>query len=87
MPTAISAEHIAAETERVGGDLDQFDVARVIASTTWSCATVGPRDVHLKILAASGEHNVDHAALADTINIDRVPRRQDLPGQLGGGPR
>ena len=30
---------------------------------------IGPRDVKLKIVAASGEHNISHAALADTVNI------------------
>ena len=28
---------------------------------------MGPSDVHLRILAVSGEHNINHAALADTV--------------------
>ena len=71
MPRAysISADSIAREHERVGSDLSQFDVSRVIQMDTLELRPMGPFDVHLKILAVSAEHNVDHAALADTVNI------------------
>ena len=83
MPKAfsISAEAIARESQRVGGDLEKFEVARVIQLDECVLRDVGPQDVQLRILAVSGEHNVDHAALADTVNIAESARRQDLPRQ------
>ncbi len=82
---SISAEDIASEKERVGGDLDRFDVARVIKLDDLELPEPGPRDVHLKILAASGEHNVDHAALADTINITESRGGKIYPGNSAVG--
>ena len=69
MPRAfsISSESIAKERERVGGDLDAFDISRVIQLDEAVLREMGPDDVHLRILAVSAEHNVDHAALADTV--------------------
>jgi hypothetical protein len=72
---SISAEDIAAESERVGGDLDKFDVSRVIRLDELELREMGPADVHMRILAASAGHNVDHAALADTTNIAEAPGR------------
>jgi NADPH:quinone reductase-like Zn-dependent oxidoreductase len=46
---------------------------------------VGPGDVHLKILAVSGEHNVDHAALADTVNITEARGGTIYPGNSAVG--
>jgi NADPH:quinone reductase-like Zn-dependent oxidoreductase len=82
---AIKAEAIAKETERVGGDLEKFDVSRVIALDDLELRDVGPRDVHLRILAASAEHNVDHAALADTMNIAEVRGGKIYPGNSALG--
>jgi NADPH:quinone reductase-like Zn-dependent oxidoreductase len=82
---SIRAEDIAAERERVGGDLDQFDVARVIKLDSLELRSVGPRDVHLRILAASAEHNVDHAALADTVNITESRGGKIYPGNSAVG--
>ena len=62
---SISAETIAQENERVGGDLEKFDVSRVIQLDELKLREMGPRDVHLRVLVVSAEHNVDHAALAD----------------------
>ena len=56
---AITAEAIAEERKRVGDDLEKFDVSRVIALDDAVVREVGPRDVHLRILAVSAEHNVD----------------------------
>jgi NADPH:quinone reductase-like Zn-dependent oxidoreductase len=82
MPRAfsISAEAIAAERARVGGDLEKFDVARVIRLDEVELRPLGPRDVHLRILAVSAEHNVDHAALADTTNIAEARGGKIYPG-------
>jgi NADPH:quinone reductase-like Zn-dependent oxidoreductase len=82
---AIAAEAIEAETNRVAGDLSQFDVANVIALDDLELREPGPRDVHLKILAASGEHNVDHAALADTVNISKSRGGKIYPGNSALG--
>jgi len=68
----ITAEAIQAERKRVDDDLDSFDAANVIALDELELRPVGPRDVHLRILAVSVEHNVDHAVLADTVNITKL---------------
>jgi NADPH:quinone reductase-like Zn-dependent oxidoreductase len=77
---AITAEAIAKESERVGGELDEFDVSRVIQLDQLELREMGPRDVHLRILAVSAEHNVDHAALADTVNITKLRGGLIYPG-------
>jgi len=66
---SISASDIAAERERSGGDVSKFDFANVLKLDRLELRPMGPRDVHLRILAVSGEHNVDHAILADTDGI------------------
>jgi len=82
MPQAfsISAEAIAEERRRVGDDLEKVDVSRVIRLDELELREMGPRDVHLKILAVSAEHNVDHAALADTLNIAEARGGKIYPG-------
>jgi len=87
MPKAfsISTESIAAERARVGDDLDRFDIARVIQLDDVALREVGPRDVHLRILAVSAEHNVDHAALADTVNIAELRGGKIYPGNSAVG--
>jgi hypothetical protein len=74
MPRAysISTESIAAERARVGANLDDFDIARVVKLDDAQLRPMGPGDVHLRILAVSGEHNINHAALADTVNIAEI---------------
>ncbi len=81
MPRAycISTEAIAAERARVAGDLSKFDVSRVIVLDELELPPLGPGDLRLRILAVSAEHNVDHAALADTVNIAEIRRGE------GGG--
>ena len=87
MPRAysIAAEDIAAERERVDNDLEKFDVSRVIRLDESQLREMGPRDCHLRILAVSAEHNVDHAALADTINIADVRGGKIYPGNSALG--
>ena len=87
MPRAysISAESIAAERERVKGDLDRFDVSRVVRLDTLELRAVGPKDVHIRILAVSGEHNINHAALADTVNIADLRGGKIYPGNSAVG--
>jgi crotonyl-CoA carboxylase/reductase len=87
MPRAysISSDDIAAERKRVGDDLDQFDIARVVKLDEVALRELGPSDVHLRILAVSVEHNVDHAALADTMNIAEVRGGKIYPGNSAVG--
>lgn len=90
MPTttrafSISAPDIEAEKERCGGDLDKFEFARVLKLDTLELPDPGPDDVRLRILAASAEHNVDHAILADTINIVEARGGKMYPGNSALG--
>ena len=87
MPRAysISVDAIAGERRRVNDDLEKFDVSRVIKLDELALRPVGPRDVHLKILAVSAEHNVDHAALADTVNITQLRGGKIYPGNSAVG--
>ncbi len=82
---SITADAIAAERQRVGGEVKQMDVARVIQLDELELRELGPDDVHLRILAVSGEHNVDHAALADTVNIAQVRHGKIYPGNSAVG--
>ncbi len=87
MPRAysISTESIAAERARVGSHPDDFDIARVVQLDEAQLRPVGPRDVHLRILAVSGEHNINHAALADTVNIAELRGGKIYPGNSAVG--
>ena len=82
---SITQEAIAAERARVNDDLSKVDIARVIALDTIKLRDVGSKDVKLKILAVSGEHNVDHAALADTVNITEMRGGKIYPGNSAVG--
>jgi NADPH:quinone reductase-like Zn-dependent oxidoreductase len=82
---SISAEAITAERKRVDDDLSRVDVSRVVALDEIELRPVGPHDVHMKILAVSGEHNVDHAALADTVNITEMRGGKIYPGNSAVG--
>ena len=82
MPRAYSihADDIAAERERVDDVIADIDVSRVIKLDELELREMGPRDVPLRILAVSAEHNVDHAALADTTNIAEARGGKIYPG-------
>jgi crotonyl-CoA carboxylase/reductase len=82
---SISAEDIAAERERVGGNPSDMDVANVVKLDTLELRDVGPTDVHLRIVAASAEHNIDHAATADTVNIADARGGKMYPGNSAMG--
>ena len=82
---SITTEAVAAETEAAGGDPSDVDVSKVIALDDLELRDVGPRDVRLKILAASAEHNIDHAATADTINIAEARGGKIYPGNSALG--
>lgn len=82
---AITAEAIAAERKRVNDDFDQFDASRVIRLDEYTLPPLGPRDVKLRILAVSLEHNIDHAVLADTVNIAALRGGKIYPGNSALG--
>jgi NADPH:quinone reductase-like Zn-dependent oxidoreductase len=84
---SISATDIAAEQERTRTDSRDrvFNIANVIKLGSIDLAALSPRDVRLKILAVSGEHNVDHAALADTFNIAESRGGKIYPGNSAVG--
>ena len=89
MPRAfsINTEDIKAERQRVNNDLEQFNIAHVVKMDTLTLPPMGPRDVHLRILAVSAEHNIDHAALADTVNIAEVRGGKMYPGNSALAPK
>ena len=82
---SITAQAVAAERARVNDDLERVDVARVIGLDTVLLRPVGPRDVKLRILAVSAEHNIAHAALADTVNITELRGGKIYPGNSAVG--
>ncbi len=82
---SISATDIEAEKKRVDGDLGKFNFANAIKLDRLELRPMGPRDVHLRILAVSGEHNVDHAVLADTDGIAAARGGKIYPGNSAVG--
>ncbi len=82
---AITAEAIAAERARVNDDLDKVNIASIISLDTIDLPDLGPGDVRLKILVVSAEHNLAHAALADTVNIADMRGGKIYPGNSAVG--
>ena len=82
---SISAADIAAEHARANAANQEFDISRVVKLDENELRDPGEHDVHLKILAVSGEHNVDHAALADTVNIAEARGGKIFPGNSAVG--
>src|SRR5688572_12903730 len=82
---SISSEDVAAERDRVGGNPADMDVSKVVKLDTLELRDVGPTDVHLRIIAASAEHNIDHAATADTVNITDARGGKMFPGNSAMG--
>jgi len=77
---SITAEAIAKERTRVSDDERIFDISNVIGLDEFDLPAVGPNDVQMRILAISAEHNVSHAALADTVNIAKARGGKMFPG-------
>src|SRR5258705_6232543 len=82
---SISAADIASEKARSGGDVAKFDFANVLKLDRLELRAVGPRDVHLRILAVSGEYIVDHAIIADTDVIAARRGGKIYPGNSAVG--
>jgi NADPH:quinone reductase-like Zn-dependent oxidoreductase len=81
---AIAADAIAAEKDSAGG-VDEMDITKVIHLDKLDLRDVGPDDVRFKVLAVSAEHNISHAALADTVNIADARGGQIYPGNSALG--
>ncbi len=81
---AIATDAIAAEKERAG-NTDDMDITNVVALDKLELRDVGPNDVRFKVLAVSAEHNINHAALADTINIAEARGGKIYPGNSALG--
>ncbi len=77
---AISSSSVAEERARVGGDLSKVDVTRVLVPDNVELRAMGAADVRLKILAVPVEHNVVHAAIADTVDIAEIRGGKIYPG-------
>ena len=82
---SISVEDVNAERERVDQDESRMDISRVVKMDQLELAKMGSRDVRLRILAVSGEHNIAHAALADTVNIADLRGGKIYPGNSAVG--
>ncbi len=82
---SIAAADIVTEKERVKGDFSKFEFGNVIKLDQLELRKLGPGDVRLRILAASGEHNVDHAVLADTDSIAQARGGKIYPGNSAVG--
>ena len=81
---AIATDAIAAEKDRAGNTED-MDITNVVALDKLELRDVGPNDVRFKVLAVSAEHNINHAALADTINIAEARGGKIFPGNSALG--
>ncbi len=83
---SIDATDIAAEWARVGeNNMDAFDASRVLKMDTLELPELGPGDVKIRLLAFSLEHNLDHAVLADTVNIAELRGGKIYPGNSAVG--
>jgi len=81
---AITTDAIAAEKDRAG-NVDEMDITKVVALDKLELRDVGADDVRFKVLAVSAEHNISHAALADTINIADARGGKIYPGNSAVG--
>ena len=82
---AITADAVNAERARVNDDLSKIDITNVVALDTLELPEVGPRDVKFRTLAVSAEHNLTHAATADTVNIADLRGGKIYPGNSALG--
>ncbi|MDG1957014.1 MAG: hypothetical protein P8K07_00570 [Candidatus Binatia bacterium] len=82
---AITADAVAAEKERTGGNYEEVNLSDILKLDELEIPATGPRDVRLKILAVSLEHNIAHAALADTVDITKLRGGKIYPGNSALG--
>src|SRR5436190_23196268 len=79
------SEAVARERMRVGGDPENMDISKVVQLDKLELPDLGPIDVHMRILAVSAEHNIAHAATADTVNIAEARGGRIYPGNSALG--
>src|SRR5436190_6752577 len=79
------SEAVARERMRVGGDPENMDISKVVQLDKLELPDLGPGDVHMRILAVSAEHNIAHAATADTVNIAEARGGTIFPGNSALG--
>jgi len=82
---AITTDAVAAETARAGGDTSKIDVSKVLTLDDLELRDLGPTDVKMRVLAVSAEHNISHAATADTVNIAEARGGKMYPGNSAVG--
>lgn len=82
---SIDAKDIAAERKRTEDSPADFDVGRILKLDTLTLRPVGSGDVRMRVLAFSLEHNIDHAVLADTVNIAELRGGKIYPGNSAVG--
>lgn len=82
---SITTDAITLERERCKGELAAMDISKILRLEQLKLRPVGPYDVKLKILAVSGEHNIQHAALADTVDIVEKRGGKIYPGNSAVG--
>lgn len=76
----LTSEAIEEEQRRSGHSLAAADVSRVIRPERVELPSPGRGEVRVAVLAASVEHNVLHAALADTVDIVALRGGRMIPG-------
>lgn len=82
---SISSEDIEREHKAAGGDFEKIHISRILKLDTLELRPLGPTDVRLRILAVSAEHNIIHAAFADTVDITRLRGGKIYPGNSAVG--
>jgi len=82
---AITADAISQERERTKDNPDDYSIANIVRLEDLELPPVGPTDVRLRILAVSAEHNINHAATADTVNIAELRGGRIFPGNSALG--
>ena len=80
---SISARDIEGELARSPDGVP--DVSKILRLDTRPLPPLGPADAKVRVLAVSLEHNILHAALADTINIARERGGKMFPGNSALG--
>jgi NADPH:quinone reductase-like Zn-dependent oxidoreductase len=82
---AVTSEAIRKEKERVGGDLEKVRLSNILKLDTLTLPDPGPKDVRIRILAVSAEHNIIHMGLADTVDITTLRGGKIYPGNSAVG--
>lgn len=82
---AITAEAIKAEHERTKGKPESYRISNILKLEESQLRDMGANDCRIRILAVSAEHNINHAALADTVNIAELRGGKIFPGNSALG--